>query len=294
MEHRTVDLAGPTHVLEAGGEGPPIVLVHGLDGSAANWLDVAGLQHHGRVLAVDLPGFGRSPLAGRAADVHSSAALVVRLVEEVAGAPAILIGNSMGAVVTLLAAARAPALVRGVVLAAPAVPRAGRSALDATFAGLLLPYAIPGLAASEPARRARQPAEARVRSLLDLCYADGRRESAAAYAEMVDVAGARDADDARDAWVAASRSLFVELARRGRFHRQADAVPAPVLVVEGGADPVIPARSIHALRERHPDWDHAVLAGVGHVPQLEDPEGFVAAVGAWLAELPTDLSDRRR
>ncbi|MBW3658038.1 MAG: alpha/beta hydrolase [Actinobacteria bacterium] len=143
-----------------------------------------------------------------------------------------MVGSSLGGTVALLAAARSPELVRGVVLVAPAVPRAGRLPVDPTFAGFLLPYAVPRLAAREPARRAGQPPETRVRSLLDLCYAPGRRESDAAFAEMVDVARERDPADARDAWVAASRSLFVELARRRRFHREADAITAPVLVVE--------------------------------------------------------------
>ena len=59
---RFADLDGPVHYVEW--DGPPgrtFVLVHGLGGSLLSWLAVApGLARHGRVLAMDLPGFGRT------------------------------------------------------------------------------------------------------------------------------------------------------------------------------------------------------------------------------------------
>src|ERR1700712_3511175 len=60
---RTVDLGGPVHVVDFGGnpDGPVVVLVHGLGGSHLNWdLLAPRLTGAARVLALDLPGFGRS------------------------------------------------------------------------------------------------------------------------------------------------------------------------------------------------------------------------------------------
>ena len=64
----TVDLGGPVHYVDFGGpaDGPVLVLVHGLGGSHLNWDLFAPLvREHARVLALDLPGFGRSEPAGR-------------------------------------------------------------------------------------------------------------------------------------------------------------------------------------------------------------------------------------
>ncbi len=64
---RWVDLDGPTHYVEwTGPDERTFVLVHGLGGSVLSWLAVGpGLASSGRVLAIDLPGFGRTPRAGR-------------------------------------------------------------------------------------------------------------------------------------------------------------------------------------------------------------------------------------
>jgi pimeloyl-ACP methyl ester carboxylesterase len=97
MISRTVDLGGPLHYVDFGGEGPFIVLVHGLGGSHRNWISVGReLSKYGRVLAPDLVGFGRTPLAGRAADVTSNRRVLERFVDEIAGGRAVLFGNSMG------------------------------------------------------------------------------------------------------------------------------------------------------------------------------------------------------
>src|SRR3712207_5286093 len=63
-EHlRWVDVQGtPANVLDIG-DGPPLVFVHGLSGSWQNWLlQIPEFAQEHRVIAVDLPGFGESPM----------------------------------------------------------------------------------------------------------------------------------------------------------------------------------------------------------------------------------------
>ena len=73
-----LDINGPVHVVDHGGEGRPILLVHGLGGSHVNWSAVAQpLTEFGSVRAIDLIGFGRTPLAGRSSAVESQCDLVV-------------------------------------------------------------------------------------------------------------------------------------------------------------------------------------------------------------------------
>ena len=99
---RTIGLDGPVHYVDYGGdrEGPTLVLVHGLGGSHLNWDLLAPLlTPHARVLALDLPGFGRSEPGSRLASVQANVDVLERFLTEVAGGPAVLIGNSMGGMI---------------------------------------------------------------------------------------------------------------------------------------------------------------------------------------------------
>ncbi len=288
--HRTVDVDGPVHVLDFGGVGQPVVLVHGLDGSAANFWDVGPiLARTHRVIAIDLPGFGRTPLAGRSPKLAlqgdlALAAADLALGDDLVGHPRHLVGNSMGGPVVLHAAARHPDAVASLTLLAPAVPRAGRGPIAWSFTPFLLPFWL-GAGSIESRRRMAQDAPTRVEGLLALCYAPGSTTSPEAFAEMVEVARHRDRDDAVPAWTGAAKDLFGQLTNRARFHAMADRVTCPVHVVEGAADPVIPSTSIADTLRRHPSWTHTALRGVGHAPMLESA---VATADAILGNLPAN------
>lgn len=104
-----------------GGAGPPIVLVHGLGGTALNWRLVAPeLARDRRVIVPDLPGHGGSaPLAG-AESLDPFADAVLAVVAAEGAAPAPWVGHSLGGLVGVRAAARRPDAVAGLVLAAAA------------------------------------------------------------------------------------------------------------------------------------------------------------------------------
>src|SRR3954453_21312372 len=130
---RYVDLDGPVHYLDFGGpaDGPLLVCVHGLGGSHVNWLAIGPeLAKTCRVLALDLAGHGRTPLSGRSPGVHANRRLLHRFVTEVVSGPVILVGNSMGGMISLAEAADAPSEVTGLVLIDPALPLARFAKLD--------------------------------------------------------------------------------------------------------------------------------------------------------------------
>jgi magnesium chelatase accessory protein len=104
-----------------GGEGPSLVLVHGLGGSAANWVELAPLlAPHFRLVIPDLPGHGASePLAG-VSGLQPYADRVAAVMAHERAAPAAVVGHSLGGLVVLRLAFRRPQLVSGVVLAASA------------------------------------------------------------------------------------------------------------------------------------------------------------------------------
>jgi pimeloyl-ACP methyl ester carboxylesterase len=286
MRSRTVDLDGPVHFADFGGTGPAMVLVHGLGGSHLNWMAVGPrLAERMRVVAPDLAGFGRTPLAGRSADVHANQMLLDRFLETVVEGPSILVGNSMGGLVSLLEAAHAPDRVAGLVLVAPAQPRPVRAGLDPFVAASFAAYAFPGVGERVLRwRAARLGPEGLVRSTLGLCCADAARVPADAVAAHVALARERHEAMpwAHAAFLQAARSVLVTLARRRRVLDAIRRIAAPTLLVQGTADRLVPVAASRALAALRPDWSFAVFDDVGHVPQLEAPERFVTTVRAWL------------
>jgi pimeloyl-ACP methyl ester carboxylesterase len=285
VQHRTVDLDGPVHYADFGGSGRPIVLVHGLGGSSLNWLAVAPrLAALGRVVALDLAGHGRTRSLGRTASVGENRRLLGRFLDAVAREPAVLMGNSMGGYLALAEAAAEPEKVASLVLVNPAVPLAPGTRVDPRVFALFAGTALPLLGSMLLRRRWRLGPEQSVRDVLRLCCVDAARVPR----EVVDahVALARDRAgesrvNARD-FLAAQRSLLMRLLRRRTFFRMVARIPAPALIVQGRRDRLVRIEAARALAAARPDWSIVVLDDVGHVPQLEAPDEFLAAVEPWL------------
>jgi pimeloyl-ACP methyl ester carboxylesterase len=265
-----------------------MVLVHGLGGSAANWTAVGpGLATRARVLAPDLAGFGRSPLAGRSARVQANQRLLGRFIDEFAVDPVILVGNSMGGMIALLETADHPERVAGLVLVDPAVPRPRGVRLDPEIALVFAAYAVPGLGERLLARhRGRVGPEGMVSDVLQVCCAEPEQIPA----ELVDVLRASARERVGFAWadtafLQAARSLITTLVMRPRrYLRLIAEVDVPTLLIQGAADRLVPLASVEALVRNRPEWTVHVLDGIGHVPQLEAPRRFVELVTAWLGD----------
>ena len=285
-ESRVVDLDGPVHYVDFGGlpTGPAVVLVHGLGGSHLNWdLFAPRLTGHARVWALDLPGFGRSEPGARKASVSANARALDRFLAEVVGEPAVLVGNSMGGMLSILATGERPEAVTGLVLLDPAVP-GPRRALDPLVALMFAIYAIPLVGERfMRRRRTRQSELARVRETLTLVGVDPDSIPPEVIDRSVTLLQEREDVDGMDrAFLAAARSLL-RLLVDPRSYRQAMAsIRVPVLLVHGDRDRLVPVAAARDIARRHPDWRYLEMADVGHVPQLQEPEKLAAEVLAWL------------
>ncbi|WP_430646931.1 alpha/beta fold hydrolase [Agromyces sp. GXS1127] len=120
-----------TVITESGAGRPTYVLVHGIGMGHRYWSDLADeLARDGRVLALDLPGFGDAPEPPETPTIAASGAQLAELVEaECGGEPVVLVGHSMGTQIVAEAAAQRPELVASVVLIAPTVNPRERSAV---------------------------------------------------------------------------------------------------------------------------------------------------------------------
>src|SRR5436305_1908860 len=89
---------------------------------------------------------------------------------------------------------------------------------------------------------------------------------------------------AHPAFLEAARSIFAILARSRDMQAMVRRIAAPTLLIQGSEDRLVPLAAARALAALRPDWSLEVFERVGHVPQLEAPERFVATVAAWLRD----------
>jgi pimeloyl-ACP methyl ester carboxylesterase len=280
-----VDLDGPVHYIDFGGEGTPLVMVHGLGGNAMNWMAVGpefAKTHH--AVALDLAGFGRTPLFRRSAALGANAELVHRFIEEVISEPVVLMGNSMGGHIAILEAGDHPRWVSALVLVDPAIPGVHVRRPAPAMLGVMAALTIPGLAEIVLDRRVRMLGPERlVQETMALVVADQSRVDPAlldAHVQLTRERGNLGRQSSR-AFMQATRSLGLRMADP-RFWTRVKNVKAPTLVVHGDLDRLIPLAAARDLLRRRPDWTLEVVEGVGHVPMMETPALFVRVVNQWL------------
>ena len=289
MESTILDIEGPVYVADFGGEGAVMLLVHGLGGAHLNWMAVAPqLAARHRVYALDLPGFGRSPLAGRRSSIAANVDLLTRAITRLSPLPIVLVGNSMGGLLSIGAAAQHPSLIDALVLVDPAVP-APRGEfpprLDRVSRTFLATAFMPRWGARRLSRAvAARGAESLVRETMRLVTTDPSRIDQAVMDAHIGLETERLAESSwHESFYSATRSLVAALALKRKVLRWVHEVVAPTLLLQGAQDRLVPVASARNIASLRPDWEYHEFAGAGHVPMLEVPGEFVDVVSDWLA-----------
>ena len=284
MRHKTADLDGPVHYLDFGGTGRPLLMVHGLGGSALNWMavgpEVAKSYH---AVALDLGGFGQTPLFNRSAAIGANADLVHSFIERVIGEPVVMMGNSMGGHIAILEAANHPSSVSALILVDPAIPGNHVSRPEPAMLGVMAALTIPGLAEIMLDRRVRQLGpEGLVMETLGTVCADPSRvppDVVEAHVQLIREREKLGRQNGR-AFLQATRSIGLRMADP-RFWSHVAKVRAPTLVIHGSLDRLIPVAAARDLARRRPDWTLEILDGIGHVPMMEAPSMFMDVLNGW-------------
>jgi pimeloyl-ACP methyl ester carboxylesterase len=278
---------GPVHGVDFGGNGETIVLVHGLGGSTSNWIAVAdGLARHGKVLAMDLPGFGLSPPArDYRLETHREA---IEGFIETAGSPATLIGNSTGGLLSQMVASHRPDLVRRMVAVAPASPPVFPDPrLDWPTAIRLALQATPGFGEAYGRRfiRTHTPEELVRLSLKMITHQRGRVPLNVIEASIDMARIRRELPWSAEATARTATSIAAFYANRAEHVRMIRAITAPTLVVQGVSDHIVSPTAVERICRLRPDWKLVRMEDTGHTPQMDAPLRFLAEVEPWLSEV---------
>ncbi len=252
------------------GEGFPIVFVHGYTGNSRNWaLTVPVLREDFRTISVDLRGHG---LSGRPASQDEYALEVMasdvhELLRALDVSECVLVGHSMGGMVSQLLVLAHPELVRAFVLVdtAAEVPK--------------------GLLYEERLKQRQRLIELAETEGMEAVFEEQERitplhPTLAANPQYIDIWRQQFLMTSREAYIACANGM----SSRRSLLRELGAVSIPTLIVCGEHDePFLePSRAMH---EMIPGSELVIIEGAGHGPQMETPGEFNRVLVGFLARV---------
>jgi pimeloyl-ACP methyl ester carboxylesterase len=270
---RRVELPGASVSYVEVGAGEPILFVHGISGSWQNWLE--NLPHFGRyrrAIALDLPGFGRSPMPSWSIDIPAYGRLIHDFCEKVGiGSGATLVGNSLGGFIAAEAVTATPGRFERLAL----VSAAGIvNTWNPEERAVAIAFAWKTLGPHFARRNREIVSRPRLRRAV---FGQFVRFPNLLRAELLweqIASGLTECPGFGDALHAAIRHDIRE--RLGM-------IEIPTLVLWGFDDMVIPVEAALSYHRRIPGSRLEIFERTGHVPQLERPSRFNAVLDDFLA-----------
>jgi pimeloyl-ACP methyl ester carboxylesterase len=273
---RWVEVDGrPVNTIEIG-DGPPLVFIHGLSGSWPNWLEqlpIFAREH--RVIAMDLPGFGHSPMPTETITISAYARMLDVLLGKLDVDAAAVVGNSMGGFISAELAIAFPQRVERLVLVSAAgISTNGRRDVQRVVPALRRIEKV--VAAYTTWLAAHSDAVTRHPGLrnaaLGLVTRHPSRLNAALAAEQLRGAG---------------KPGFMQALQANLDYPIRERLPeiaCPTLIVWGEEDKVIPVRDAGVFEELIPDSRKVLFEDTGHMAMLERPAAFNELLEGFLGE----------
>lgn len=273
---KTTSVHGRSVSYVEAGEGPVLLLIHGMAGYCENWREVVEpLARHHRVIAPDFPGHGASEPGGGDYSIGALAAGLRDLLLALGHERATLVGHSLGGGVAMQLSYQFPEMVERLVLVSS-------GGLGPEVSPVLRAAALPGadLFISVTAGPGEKVGSALGRGLSAIGLRPNAdiAELARGYASL--------GDPARRA--AFLDTLHAVVGTRGQRVHAGDrlylAEAVPVLILWGARDSIIPVRHGEEAHRLMPGSQLEVFEDVGHMPQLEAPGRFIAVLERFLRE----------
>jgi pimeloyl-ACP methyl ester carboxylesterase len=265
------------------GSGPPLVFVHGLSGSWQNWLEqLPEFSRTHRCIAVDLPGFGASPMPAEKITISGYGRWLDALFAELDIEAAAVVGNSMGGFIAAETAIKFPHRIERLVLVSAAGLSIERMRSDV------------GLRFLEVTENLGQITMARFLSKADALVRRprGRRVLlwfVAAHPDKIPPALAKEQmEGANKPGFVPALDALTSYPIRNRL----SSIEAPTLILWGRKDILVPIKDAYEFDRLVPHSRLIVYDDTGHVPMIERPERFNADLQAFLAEQASSERER--
>jgi pimeloyl-ACP methyl ester carboxylesterase len=258
------------------GEGPILLLIHGMAGDFKNWNEVIEpLAKHHTVIAPDLPGHGESAPGGGDYSLGSLASGLRDMLAALGHDSATLVGHSLGGGVAMQFSYQFPEMAERLVLVSS-------GGLGPEVSLVLRAAALPGadrfIATTAGGLGAVGSAIGRGLSVVGLGPGPDIAEVGRGYASLADA-------DRRAAFLSTLRSVIGTGGQRVQAgDRLYLAEGLPVLIVWGARDPIIPVHHGQRAHQAIPGSRLEIFEGVGHLPQIEAPARFVTVLEQFLDE----------
>jgi pimeloyl-ACP methyl ester carboxylesterase len=272
-----------TFYLEAG-DGPTVILLHGLGATNASLLTtMTELARDYHVIAPDLPGFGASSKPVRTYDAPFFAAWLEAFMDRLGIDKAHLVGNSMGGRIAIEMGLRVPSRVDRLCLFAPS-PAFIKKREWVRLVRLLRPElaAFPLALRRKDVVLGTKGMFARPSRLSDAWYESAADEFLRVFSTM----------RGRIAFFSAARQIYLEepSGEKG-FWDRLSTLSRPALFVWGSHDRLVPAKFARHVEKALPNATSVVLQGCGHVPQYELPERTHALLRKFLTADEENLEE---
>jgi pimeloyl-ACP methyl ester carboxylesterase len=287
IRERQVEIGGRRLNFAEVGEGPrALVLIHGMGGRWQHWLEtIPFLAQHGRVLALDLPGFGRSQLPAGGVSPDGYADTAAALCRAVAVEQAVVLGHSMGGPIAIRFATRHESLTEAIVLVAGATD---------TFNAVLGLRATARLALQKPKKTAATLTEVLTvgiptpRPLQRLIVAHQWLRQALLWPYIHRPRAILADSLALMLGGTGTRGVFPAASAIGRSDPRQGLtdVRCPILSIGARHDHICPPADLEAWAELTPKARTVLLEDCGHMLMLERPRAFNEQVERFLCDGP--------
>jgi pimeloyl-ACP methyl ester carboxylesterase len=284
MESDARTLHGRKVAFRRAGEGPPVVLIHGITNSCQSWEPaMLRLAEDYDVIAPDLPGHGDSDRQRGDHSLGAHACMMRDLLHVLEVERATVVGHSLGGGVAMQFSYQFPEMLERLVLVSS-------GGLGREVSPLIRSAALPFAEQVLPLLTARPLVDAGS-SVAGLLGRLGLQPGADLAEISRGIASLGDTER-RAAFVRTVRSV---MSPRGQRETANDrlylASGTPTLIDWGARDPIIPVEHGHGAHERVPHSQLEVFEGSGHFPQLDDPERFAKLLKGFIESTEPAVHD---